>query len=165
MISMKFLLALVACIAAGLAAEAATEEQATPRELAIVFMQRVLAETKANGIEALNSHVVYREGLVVSPDLRTSMAEWIAAETRNGWITKPIEEHGGNDFKMLVMQRGPDIDPLFVVWMKPTSSWKVVWQSSDEDHFIGQEHVQRVRQQFDDIEAKFRFERKKQSAP
>jgi hypothetical protein len=148
-----------------LASCALAEDQPAGHESAIVFMQRVLTETKAKGIEALRAHVIYQEGKVVSPDLTTSMSEWIASEQRNGWITKPIAEHGGNDFKMLVMQRGQDIDPLFVVWMKSSSSWKVVWQSSDEDHFIGRENVQRLRQQFDDIEAKFRAERKRQPAP
>jgi hypothetical protein len=151
------LLMLASCVLA--------EDQPAGHESAIVFMQRVLTETKANGIEALRAHVIYQEGKVVSPDLTTSMSEWIAAEKRNGWITKPIAEHGGNDFKMLVMQRGHDIDPLFVVWTQPSSAWKVVWQSSDEDHFIGREQVQALRKQFNEIEAAFRAERKQRRNP
>jgi hypothetical protein len=148
-----------------MAACALAEDQPAGRESAIVFMQRVLTETKANGIEALRTHVIYQEGKVVSPDLTTDMSEWIASEKRNGWITRPIEAHGGDDAKMLVMQRGQDIDPLFVVWVKSSSSWKVVWQSSDEDHFIGREQVQALRKQFNEIEARFRAERNQRRNP
>lgn len=151
------LLMLVSC--------ALAEDQPADHESAIVFMQRVLTETKANGIEALRAHVIYKEGPFALEDLNACMSEWIASEKRNGWISKPIAEHGSDDFKMLVMQKGAVIDPQFVVWMKASSSWKVVWQSSDEDHFIGREQVQALRIKFDEIEDAFRAERKQHRKP
>ena len=138
------------------------EDPPPSRETAMVYMQRLLVETKDHGLPTLLSQVVYREDQTVSPDLRTSVTEWIEAEQRRGWTTKAIAEHGDDDAKMLVMQHGQVIDPLFVVWVKKESSWKVVWQSEDEYHFIGRERVDRLRQQFQDIEEKFRADRKKE---
>lgn len=76
------LLMLVSC--------ALAEDQPAGHESAMVFMQRVLTETKANGIEALRAHVIYKEGPFALEALNACMSEWIASEKRMVGFLNPL---------------------------------------------------------------------------
>jgi hypothetical protein len=128
----------------------------------ITFIKGLLAEAKSTGSAPIIANAYSPDGKSESnEDIVKCSKEWVEMMERGGWKTVPVEEYGDELVKMVILERGKTIDPIFISRKSKDSNWTIVLESCDENQAIGAEKVKRYRDLFEYIET---TKRRKDSA-
>lgn len=128
----------------------------------ITFIKSLLAEAKSMGSAPIIANAFSVDGKPEgNVDIVNEAKDWVASMESGGWKTVPVEEFGDELVKMVILERGKTIDPIFVSRKSIDSNWTIVLESCDEKQAIGAEKVKRYRDLFEYIET---TKRRKDSA-